>query len=76
MKLILVISYNNKKVIVAEIKFGEIQFGNLTETLGLETVLIFLWCFIFKLNRLGKILKIKIHYDSRLIYRQLQILKY
>jgi steroid delta-isomerase-like uncharacterized protein len=74
-ELISVISYN-KKVIVEEIKLegnpigefnGNPEFGN---NFTIYSV------FIFNLNKLGKILKIKIYYDSRSFYRQLQILKF
>ena len=74
MKLISIISFT-KKVIAAELVIRGNQFGEFNGNPGLGNSFTIYSVFIFKLNKSGKILKIKIYYDSRSLYRQLQILK-
>lgn len=74
MNLISTISYT-RKVIAAEIEIGGHQFGEFNGNPGLGNSFTIYSVFIFQLNKIGKIIKIKIYYDSRSLFRQLQILK-
>ena len=75
MELVSIISFN-KKVIAAEIKLEGNQIGEFNGNPGLGNSFTIYSVFIFNLDKLGKIIKIKIYYDSRSLYKHLQILKF
>jgi hypothetical protein len=70
------VTSNWNKVIVSEIDFGGKQLGKLNGSPGFGNIFFIRGVFIFELIEINKIKNIRSYYDSKSIYKQLQILKF